>query len=375
MALCDPIDTMAYQQSRLFTTHRDMSHVSCVNVSKRLGHYMETTPIKNTCPETEALWFYGMNHGVALISAEYAPLQPLSPADHSFVEDYHKRLGEKTLRAFYYLLLICTREFRHIHSYSTIKPKIEAQFGKNVAQFLGEGNGESEIHQNFIHKPPKGTIGDYVNALEYGFNNGQWSSSFGGKKWGAVTNCMRLFVEGTYTAEMMMDTVWTLAHNGGPIFNKGHLYKHYDAQLLLRVLDIQRSGQIPEGILHDKYLGDTSETDLTHLMHWLHKRFPNSFGKYVDWMKVKALGGLGNYSGEIKHQQQVHMMTPEQQAALAAAEAAAKAKAEAAKKQAEEQAKMKAEKEAKEKADFEKNHVEIMPDVFVKKFYPVRVAA
>ena len=38
---------------------------------------MKVDQEKNTAPEREALWFYGMNHGVALIAAKFAPLEPL----------------------------------------------------------------------------------------------------------------------------------------------------------------------------------------------------------------------------------------------------------------------------------------------------------
>ena len=48
---------------------------------------------------------------------------------------------------------------------------------------------------------------------------------------------------GTTSMEMLVDTGYTLAHNGGPIFNKGMMYTHYDSHFLT-ILDLQRAGQM-----------------------------------------------------------------------------------------------------------------------------------
>ena len=94
------------------------------------------------------------------------------------------------------------------------------------------------------------TIGKFCEALAWQFYHCKWAGGYGGKKWGVVTDCLVRFVKGEFSAEMMMDTVWTLSHNSGPIFNKGQFYGMYGHNLY-RILDVQRSGQVPEAVLFD----------------------------------------------------------------------------------------------------------------------------
>ena len=75
-----------------------------------------------------------------------------------------------------------------------------------------------------------------------------------------MTDCLVRFVSGEFSAEMMLDTVWTLAHNGGPIFNKGQFYAC--TANALRILDVQRSGQIPEAVLFDHAIEGFADAEL-----------------------------------------------------------------------------------------------------------------
>ena len=113
MALTDPIDTLAYHGARVLCQHRDMSAVDCASVAKAMAAYMKVDQEKGTVPEREALWFYGMNHGMALIASKFAPLEPLPEWELGFVKEYHEKIAKKSIRAFYYLLWICIREARH----------------------------------------------------------------------------------------------------------------------------------------------------------------------------------------------------------------------------------------------------------------------
>ena len=47
-----------------------MSDVPCAQSRQAMKAFMAKDKEKDTVPESEALWFYGMNHGVALISAK-----------------------------------------------------------------------------------------------------------------------------------------------------------------------------------------------------------------------------------------------------------------------------------------------------------------
>jgi hypothetical protein len=286
---------------------------------------------------------------MSLIQAEFDKFEPLPDDVLKFVEAYHSVMVPKAVRAFYYLLLICTRESRHNQSLHSDKGKIAELFGKNVADFHTSVNGgESSIHQALLSSPPAAPIGEYVKSLQWAFYNSSWSHSFGGPKWGAVADCLVRFVTGEFTAEMMLDTNWTLAHNGGPIFNKGMLYSHYNAHHLQMLLDVQRSGQIPEVIREGTYLKSYVEPDLMVWVNWLQDRYPEKIGKFVDWYTVEALGSIGHYPQQKKVQTDKYGMS--EKASKAEQEAAAKAKAMV------EQAKKQHEKEAKEKAEFAENH-------------------
>lgn len=333
VVLSDPTDTLAYHQSRVFTTQRDMRETPAGDVAKAIKKYMASVNDKAVKPESEALWFYGMNHAVALIATRRAPLEPMTEQERQIVEVYHKQCAKSAVRAFYYLVLICTREARHSHSKKDDASKLKEMFGKEIADFFCTGNGsEGDIHQKFLKNTPKASIGAYVEALRWQFYHSKFSGGYGGKAWGAVTDCLVRFVTGEYSAEMMMDTVWTLCHNNGPIFNKGHLYAMYTGNLV-RILDIQRSGQVPQAILHDQKVSPFVDISLRTTMLLAQKMFPDDIGDFVDWYVVEALGSVHKYDAEKKEQKAKHGLSPAatkaQKEADLKALAAAKAAAEA----------------------------------------------
>lgn len=325
-----------------------MSHVNVSSVVQRMAAYSATSG-SSTVPECEALWFYGMNHGMALIAQRFDPLEPLPKEELTFVQLYHQKMAEKAARAFYYLLIICTREARHCSNLSEMKPALESQFGYAMAGFMAKGGGESGIHEKLKNHPPATMIGNYVKCLQWMFYNCKWPGGYGGPAWGKVTDCLVNFVTGTFSAEMMLDTIWTLCHNNGPIFNKGHLYSTYGSHIV-RMLDIQRSGQIPTAVLTDAYLVSYVDDDLRDLMKRLVEKY--DLPKYVDWYTVEALGSVKKYKDDKKAQAAKYGVPEtaaeaEKQAAALAAAAAAKA--------------------AKEAEEYKKNHLEIFPGFTVKK--------
>lgn len=356
MSLSYPSSTLAYHQSRPLTMARNAANYPVGAVVKRLNEFMNADQFPNTVPETEAITLYGMNHGMALMRQTYDPCEPMDPEDAKFVEAYHRLMGPKALRAFYYLLLICTRESRHLTNKHTMGPKIAAKFGKACADFNNAiHNKGSDGTADYLREyPPQAALGDFVDSLRCIFYEGNFSGGgYGGPAWGAVTDCLCNFVHGVYTAEIMLDTVWTLSHNNGPIFNKGMLYTNHSTTNLLRVLDIQRSGQIPEAVLEPDYPLDKYVTpELHNLMNWLKARFPEKVGSYVNWPQVVALGAVGSYYKEVQSFKVTHGASPEEQAKEAAAVAAKKAADE---------------KAAKELAEKLANSYEVMPGVFLPK--------
>jgi hypothetical protein len=367
VSLSDPQDTLAFHLARPLTVQRDMSHVPCKLVGQKVSEFMLSDTHAGTVPEKEALWFYGMNHGLALIAKEKALYEPLGEAD-AFVDAFYETLGPKAVRAFYYLLLICTRESRHLQNATgPINAQLKSKFGPATAAFSLKvhNKGSDSAAKLFMNEPPDCDIGSYVKSLQHVFYHGSWGGGFGGENWGKVTDCLVRFVTGEFSGVMMLDNVWTLAHNNGPIFNKGMLYGHYSANLL-QLLDVQNSGQIPEAVFEGDY-ASLVEPKLFAWMKWLRARYPEAFGSYLDWYKVEALGAKHPYANHKAKQLAKHgasvWATQQDKAKIALALAAKQKQEEQAKKQAEAQ------------KLFAQTNWQLGPTEWVPKFTPKRKAA
>jgi hypothetical protein len=198
----------------------------------------------------------------------------------------------KALRMFYYLLLICTRESRHAKKGPGLSklykhhPDI-AEYHKNHVQDAGH---ESAIASMFSNTPDV-SLGDYTVFLVRVFTYCNYGSQFGGAKWAAIARPLRDFVAGKISAEIMLDTAFTLEHNNGNIFNKGMLYNKTNKADLHMILDGQRGGQIPQLIMHPP---NRIESYVTEPMQNYVRRFralESGFRGEVDWTKVFTVGG------------------------------------------------------------------------------------
>lgn len=303
MAIYDHPATLAYLTSRPLFQMRDMSDAQLKSVTNQLRKYRNSAAAQTmVVPDSEAVLFYAYNHAMALISQRYAAHEPLPDDLLEVASTYVDMASQQAVRAFYYLILICTREARHAHNTYAQLGAINNKFGGSLGTWLHNHDGDEEIIENgLMNSTPNTPIGPYVQMLQWVFYNLSFSSSFGGQPWGQVTDCLVSFVKGEFSAEMMLDTNWTLAHNNGPIFNKGHLYKHYTAQLQ-ELLDVQRSGQIPHLVIagSDPYSppkkGDPALEDhlrMVHHMAILRKHFPDQISDEVDWNLVAATAVTG----------------------------------------------------------------------------------
>lgn len=346
-----PEDTLLRYYRHPLTLYRNMASVPCHIVAQKINHYMEQSTL-SADPMSTAVTFYGLNHGAALIQQEFDPAEPLPEAASYLLDLYYSRASAAAVRAVYYLILICVRESRHTYASDHVD-NLMAEAGSPAAKdFIRSLNGLSseQAYKRLLMQPPPCTLGQLVNSMHTAFYKGSFSSSFGGPAWGSVCDCLKNTVDGLFSMEMMLDTVWTLAHNNGPIFNKGMLYSMYDSTLV-RILDIQRSGQIPEMVLQSSQ-SKTVTVEMISNMTRLRELFPEKIGTYVDWYKVEGLGAVNSYDAEKAEQLKKYGMSDwasdvEKQKALAE-----KAKLEA---------------KAKADAEFAKNHLTIMPGIHVKK--------
>lgn len=332
--------TIAENLDRPFVSFRDASHIRLGLTVARLNTYMQNDQDSCRTPEYDALNFYLLNHGFSLLQQRYHRNEPLGK-DAELADRYFTTVADATQRAFYYLLLICTRESRHQKGGGSYSQQFQSKFGGAIYSFWCsiKGVNSHSAALKLRQSPPDCSLGEYTESLVWGFYNGSYSGGFGGPAWGAVADCLHAFVTGKYSAEMMLDTVWTLCHNNGPIFNKGMLYETYSSDLKT-ILDVQRSGQIPQ-LVRDhatgtKYISKISkeQEDLNQL---LLARFPE-LDTFICWDTVEALGSVHQYHGFKTTQHSKFGMSPKVAEAVKIAEKKEAAEAAAKEKSAKEEA-------------------------------------
>ncbi len=338
-------NTLAYQLGcRPLSVARDISGTSAVSTARAVDKFRNNHKA-NARPEIEAIWFYLMNHAVGEVRRRVEWHEPLG--DYAiFLDEYNERGADMAARLFNYLVLICIRESRHAEVGLDVSQAVAKKYGTVVEEFNKIVRSTEDPLPHFSKNPPKTTLGAFVGSLRMIFFKGHFGQAYGGPKWGAVADALCKFVDGTFSAEMLLDVGWTLCHNGGPIFNKGMLYAGYNEGLLTTILDTQASGQIPQLVNADTVgMGAVVTASMKQFVKRMAKTLGAGFVADVNWSLVAAHSVTEkSYGG---------MMTKAQQ------EEANKIKAEVA-------AQIIASKEA-EAAQKAKTHFMIMPNLSVLK--------
>lgn len=298
--------TLAHYQALPFQKLIPTGHLPTSLVAGNCKTYFADANQTAVSVEKSAIDFYCLNHLAAMVRENFTPYEKLPDWAAQVMDAYEKCLAEQSLRMFTYVLLITTRETRHHHNGSVSQDfwnKVVANFGKEIKDWINHINKHSDsigLANHFMANPPPGRIGQYIQGLSYVFHHGSYSSGYGGPKWGVVADALASVIAGKTSMEMFLDTGYTLAHNGGPIFNKGMLFATWDHELY-RILDVQHSGQIPEYVLEG--LGDPDDTKAVRpLVMLVRKHLPDKFAGYVDWHKVEAMGSKQKYPTEKKNQ-------------------------------------------------------------------------
>jgi hypothetical protein len=255
-------------------------------------------------PDEAAVCFYMLNHAFAKIAAKRDQHMPLTAAECAICEDYVIQANLIARYMINYLLLIITRESRHAY-HNTTRHDVCMKYGNTFEAFNCNirGLGSENTAEYFLQTPPDMCLGPYVAGVTDLFFNANFSGSFGGHKWGSVAETLRKYVFGEISAEILLDTVFTLVHNGGPIFNKGMFVVAQNNLVLRKILDVQRSGQVPE------LVNDSKNANVPAYSYWMSPRVLTAFNcaqaagvegfnGYVDWFAVEALGAVGHYAAE-----------------------------------------------------------------------------
>ena len=304
--------TLANYKNTIFTKPQNFGDVTVASLMNRMGSfdaYLKNIGHKKVVsPEVDAITFYLGQTLMGYLSQNFDVDQQLPEPVEELVADYYEKLSPLGLRMFYYLLLINSRETRHAKNWKSFASQL-AEFGaldfyKTVA---GMSDG-MDLVKKMGYSAPSCSVVSYAHHMFFIFDNCTFGGGYGGKPWANIAKTFYAFVKGDTTMEMMVDTGYTLAHNNGPIFNKGMYYSGYEQNELIKILDCQRAGLIPELVAAHA----THFVNSTHLEYLdkIRAVFPTFCGSTVDWQKVEDLGAVGDYEHLIKKQKANYVPKP-----------------------------------------------------------------
>ena len=258
-----------------------------------------------------------MNHCASIVRKLFTSNERLPEWAQKVMDTYTDVAMSQGERMLHYILCITTRETRHLKSCTTtFWNQVKAKFGQkgvDILRHISSDGGEDTAMNKYLKTPPDMSIGEYTKLLSFAFHNAGssgWSGGYGGHPWGDVTDACIAMLHGVTSMEMLVDTGYTLAHNGGPIFNKGMMYSHYDGHFMT-ILDVQRSGQMLDLMLESNtlHIKKTAQAEQAALSVKAHR--PQEFKGYIDWKLVDELrpqkdkdSNPNKYAAQVKAQSQ-----------------------------------------------------------------------
>lgn len=289
--------TLAYHlRARPLTVAMDLGDLPASVVGMAAGEFQKKNPMAQ--PEQEALWFYLGNHILAEIRKRRTLHEPLSVPEMEALRKVYRVNNKVFLRMFFYTTLICVREARHLQNAKDIMSEAKTLgLGAGLSFITKVNDNADTVVAQFVSKVPEAlTMRELAKSLSFAFHKGKWASNYGGPAWGTVADALVHLIDGKYTPEVFCDVAFALAHNNGPIFNKGQMYHMY-TPLFIEILDVQRSGQIP------KYIMSENSNHVTEPMKKAVSEVQflgDDFTGDVSWVSVIKLGAVGHYSHKMK---------------------------------------------------------------------------
>lgn len=204
-------------------------------------------------PDRDLIEYYYFEHLLSLLSAKTSINEKLNSGDGMFVKYYLISQTEIAERMAQYLLLIITREARHVQNtkwpVETFDPVKE--LAPDVWAYVKNfPTNAYELLDFVVQQPPDNmTLAEYSKGLMAVFYHGSFNNGYGGPAWGEIAECYHKWVTGRTSLLSMCDEAFALCHNNGPIFNKGMFYQSYTTRFK-KFLDVQRTGQILNLVNH-----------------------------------------------------------------------------------------------------------------------------
>ena len=294
------VKTRAFFEDNLVFKKRDLSTLQTPPFSMKAAYAADNWSV--VVPDEEAVNFYALNQMVAIIKMAFSKNEKLPPLESQVYETYLDTVLSQFGRTLYYLAFISVRESRHLKNKSVFLSSYfsylkSEEFHSALKKWFGTvPDGASDAVSKFKNSPPDAPLGEVLLLLEDAFNKGSWSSGYGGPPWGNIVRCIRSFISGETTPEVMIDTSYTLAHNGGPMYNKGMLYSLH-TNYLLPILDVQRGGMMCEALLEGSEI--VKKLNCSKILDFCTKmkdKYPNKIEDKVDWEKVVELGAVSSYA-------------------------------------------------------------------------------
>ena len=291
-----PPNTLAHFNAAPHTKPHDLSGLPTAVFSEATKLYQQACGTMS--PQDDAVTFYALNHAAGIIRKLFTPSEPLPEWAQTIMAAHTTTGMNQGKRMLHYILLVTTREMRHLSEtsvsqsfWNTFKQthgQVSVDYIKAIAN---AGGGETAAMGKYLNHPPNLTIGEFTKALSYAFHESHgFGGGFGGHPWGSIADAAHQAVTGAVSLETMVDTGYALAHNNGPMFNKGLMYDALHKHLLLTILDVQRAGQIPNLILDSGNVGGVVKPNaVKQIVQLIAQQVPTAFKGWVDWHLVDAM--------------------------------------------------------------------------------------
>lgn len=283
-------NTLAYFNAAPHTHQHDLSDLPTAVLATATKDYKLNCTQES--PNDSAVSFYVLNHAAAIVRKKFTVNAPLPEWAQTIMQTYTDVCMAQGERMLHYLLCITTREMRHLKSCTpAFWTKVQNEFGQigvDVLKNISSNGNEDTAMNKYMVTPPSMTIGEYTKLLAFAYHKAGgsgWQGSYGGQPWGLTTDALVSMLHGTTSLEMMVDTGYTLCHNGGPIFDKGMMYSHYD-QNLLTALDVQHTGQMLDLMLETNTLHVKKTAEAIKVVELIKVHAPQELKGYVDWKLV-----------------------------------------------------------------------------------------
>jgi hypothetical protein len=295
-----PKNTLAHWNAAPQTHLHDLADLPTEVFSKSTLEYRKNCG--QTSPNDDAVTFYTLNHCASVVRKSFTENEPMPAWAQEIMATYTDVCMKQGERMLHYILSITTREMRHLKTGSTPAPvwsKIKLEYGAKAVDYLKKisSNGNETVAvDTYMKEPPELPVGHYAKALSYAYHHGSWSGGYGGGPWGQVADAVVAYLTGVSSMEMMVDTAYTLAHNNGPIFNKGMMYTMYDNHFMT-ILDVQRSGQLPDLMLESNAMGVHKTPEAINAVNLLKQYKPHEIKGYVDWKLVDEMRPAADKAG------------------------------------------------------------------------------